>query len=144
MVLVLKPDVNIVKMYVYTENEVPSSSKVITWTETQTDKDVACGSPYLVRVLKKGLCGSSILWLCRAPPDPSASSPTDDSTHPLYLSREIKFILFCLNCYYSFYSSLLNSIIEYMFFKTLGRTARQPDSWTLWNLLTKPQQYVKQ
>ena len=68
MALVLKPTVNIVKMYVYTENEVPSSSKVIAWTETQTntqsDKAVACGSPYLVGVLKKGLCGPSILWLC--------------------------------------------------------------------------------
>ena len=38
--LILKVDLDMVKMYLYTENEVPSysSSKVIAWTDTQTDK----------------------------------------------------------------------------------------------------------
>ena len=39
MTLILKLDLNMVKMYLYTENEVPScsSSKVIAWTDRQTD-----------------------------------------------------------------------------------------------------------
>ena len=39
MTLVLKPDLDIIKMYVCTKNEVSTfnSSKVIIWTDTQTD-----------------------------------------------------------------------------------------------------------
>ena len=38
MTLILKFDLDMVKMYLYTENEVPgfSSSKVIAWTQTHT------------------------------------------------------------------------------------------------------------
>ena len=40
MTLVLKLDLDIIKMYVCTKNEVPtfSGSKVIIWTDTQTDR----------------------------------------------------------------------------------------------------------
>ena len=39
MILILKLDLDMVKMYLYNEDEVPSysSSKVIAWTDTQTD-----------------------------------------------------------------------------------------------------------
>ena len=40
MTLLLKLDLDMVKMYLYTENKVPSFniSKVIAWTDTQTDR----------------------------------------------------------------------------------------------------------
>ena len=40
MTLILELDLDMVKMYLYTEDEVPSysSSKVIAWTDTQTDR----------------------------------------------------------------------------------------------------------
>ena len=40
MTLILKLDLDMVKMYLYTEDEVPSygSSKVIAWTDTQIDR----------------------------------------------------------------------------------------------------------
>ena len=40
MTLILKPDLDMIKMYLYTKNDVPSfsSSKVIAWTDTQTDR----------------------------------------------------------------------------------------------------------
>ena len=40
MTLILKLDLDMVKMYLYTEDEVPnySSSKVIAWTDRQTDR----------------------------------------------------------------------------------------------------------
>ena len=40
MTLILKSDLNIGKMYLYTKNEVPSinHSKVTAWTDTQTDR----------------------------------------------------------------------------------------------------------
>ena len=40
MTLILKLDLDMVKMYLYTEDEVPSysSSKVIAWTDTQTHR----------------------------------------------------------------------------------------------------------
>ena len=40
MTLVLKHNLNIVKMYVYTENEAPTfnGSKLTAWTDTQTHK----------------------------------------------------------------------------------------------------------
>ena len=39
MTLILKLNLDMIKMYLYTKNEVPSfsSSKVIAWTDTQTD-----------------------------------------------------------------------------------------------------------
>ena len=40
MTLIFKLDLDMVKMYLYTEDEVPSyrSSKVIAWTDRQTDR----------------------------------------------------------------------------------------------------------
>ena len=37
MAFVLKLDLDIVRMYVYTENKVPSSANVTVWTERDTD-----------------------------------------------------------------------------------------------------------
>ena len=56
MTLILKLDLDMVKMYLDTTNEVSmsSSSKVIAWTDTQTDKTE--NITYLhMRVVPKGL-----------------------------------------------------------------------------------------
>ena len=48
MTLILKHDLDIVKMYVGTENKVPSfgSSEVIAWTDTQTDSTEIIAYPH--------------------------------------------------------------------------------------------------
>ena len=40
MTLILKLDLDMVKMYLHTENDIPSfnGSKIIAWTDRQTDK----------------------------------------------------------------------------------------------------------
>ena len=54
MTLILKLDLDMVKMYPYTKNEIPSysSSKVIAQTDTQTDSTEIIAYPHMRMVIK--------------------------------------------------------------------------------------------
>ena len=59
MTLVLKLDLDIVKMYVYAKNEAPTfnGSEVITWTNTQIDRHTDTTRQTRLKLLPIHICG---------------------------------------------------------------------------------------